>query len=84
MIWHGIASKGGGVHANKEGLRKIPERIAAPTRTQVIPPVLSLFTLLKTVSRPFFTRFFPFLARFHRLAEAVPTSPKPEPRAKKP
>ena len=27
--------------------------------------------------------FFPFFARFHRLAEAVPTSPKPEPTAKK-
>ena len=27
--------------------------------------------------------FFPFFARFHRLAETVPTSPKPEPRAKK-
>ena len=32
---------------------------------------------------PIFPRFFPFFARFHRLAEAVPTSPKPEPRAKK-
>ena len=28
-------------------------------------------------------RFFSFFARFHRLAETVPTSPKPEPRAKK-
>ena len=24
------------MHANKEGLRKIPERIAAPTRTQLV------------------------------------------------
>ena len=28
-------------------------------------------------------RFFSFFARFHRLAETVPTSRKPEPRAKK-
>ena len=27
--------------------------------------------------------FFPFFARFHRLDEAVPTSPKSDPRAKK-
>ena len=32
------------------------------------------------VSRPFLPRFFPFFARFHRLAEAVPTSRKPKPR----
>ena len=32
---------------------------------------------------PIFPRFFPFFARFHRLDEAVPTSPKPKPRAKK-
>ena len=36
-----------------------------------------------TVSRPFLLRFFSFFVRFHRLAETVPTSPKPEPRAKK-
>ena len=40
------------------------------------------FTLFRP-SRPFSPRFFPFFARFHRLAEAVPTSPKPESRAKK-
>ena len=37
--------------------------------------------------RPYLAHFFPensrFFARFHRLAETVPTSPKPEPRAKK-
>jgi hypothetical protein len=32
---------------------------------------------------PFFPGFPPFFARFHCLAETVPTSPKPEPRAKK-
>ena len=32
---------------------------------------------------PIFPRFFPFFARFHRLDEAVPTSPEPESRAKK-
>ena len=32
---------------------------------------------------PIFSPFFPFFARFHRLDEAVPTSPKPEPRAKR-
>ena len=38
---------------------------------------------LPAISRPLFPRFFPFFARFHRLAEAVPTSRKPEPGAKK-
>ena len=37
----------------------------------------------RAVSRPFFPRFSPFFARFHRLDGTVPTSPKPEPRAKK-
>ena len=32
---------------------------------------------------PIFPRFFPFFARFHRLAEAVPTNRKPEPRAER-
>jgi len=50
--------------------------------TQLIPPVLSLFTRFRP-SRPFSPRFLSFAARFHRLAEAVPTSPKPDPRAKK-
>ena len=47
-------------------------------RNQVIPlrPYLAHFP-------PVFSRFFPFFARSHRLDEAVPTSPKPEPRAKK-
>ena len=35
------------------------------------------------MSRPFFPRFFSSFARFHRLDETVPTSPKPEPRAKR-
>ena len=53
---------------------------------KVIPPLPSLFTLLRPYLAhfcPVFPRFFPFFARFHRLAETVPTSPKPEPRAKK-
>ena len=41
------------------------------------------FTRFRPYLAHFFPRFFPFLARFHRLAETVPTSPKPEPRAKK-
>ena len=49
---------------------------------QVIPPLPSLFALLDRIS-PIFPRFFPIFARFHRLAEAVPTSPKPESRATK-
>ena len=40
-----------------------------------------------TVLRPYLAHFPPvfsrFFARFHRLDEAVPTSPKPEPRAEK-
>ena len=48
-------------------------------RNQVIPlrPYLAHFP-------PVFSRFFPFFARSHRLAEAVdPTIPEPEPTAKK-
>ena len=50
---------------------------------QVIPPLPSLFTLLRLYLAHFFPVFSRFFARFHRLAETVPTSPKPEPRAKK-
>ena len=45
----------------------------------VDPSFPFLVQMFQIVSRPFFPRFFPFFARFHRLAEAVPTSPKPEP-----
>ena len=47
--------------------------------TQVIPTPLHVLGRISPIS----PRFFPFFARFHRLAEAVPTSRKPEPRAKK-
>ena len=43
----------------------------------------SLFTRFRSYLAHFPPVFFPFCARFHRLNEAVPTSPKPEPRAKK-
>ena len=52
-------------------------------KCQLIPPVLSLFTRFRPYLAHFFPRFFPLFARFHRLAEAVPTSRKPEPRAEK-
>ena len=47
---------------------------------QVIPPVPSSFTLLRPYISPVFPRLFPFFAR---LGDTAPTSPKPEPRAKK-
>ena len=53
---------------------------------QVIPPVPSLFTRFRPHLAhfpPAFPRFSPFFARFHRLDGTVPTSRKPEPRAKK-
>ena len=52
-------------------------------RSQVIPPFLSLFTRFRPYLAHFPPVFSGFFARFHRLDEAVPTSPKPEPRAKK-
>ena len=50
----------------------------------MIPPFLSFpcSRVLDHIS-PIFSPFFPVFARFHRLAETVPTSPKPKPRAKK-
>ena len=50
---------------------------------QVIPPLPSLFTRFGPYLAHFLPVFPRCFARFHRLAEAVPTSPKPEPRAKK-
>ena len=47
--------------------------------SQVIPTPSHLLDRISPILPP----FFPFFARFHRLAETVPTSPKPEPRAKK-
>ena len=41
------------------------------------------FTLFRPYLAHFFPVFFRFFARFHRLDEAVPTSRKPQPRAKK-
>ena len=54
--------------------------LAAWTVDPWLAPFLHTF---QAVSCPFFPRFLPFFARFHRLDEAVPASPKPEPRAKK-
>ena len=49
--------------------------LAACRGSQLIPPVLSLFTRF----RPYLAHFPPSFARFHRLAEAVPTSPSRNP-----
>ena len=66
-------------------VRKDQKRTGAFTRKQVRdrPAVPSWFTLLRSYLAHFPPVFFPFFARFHRLDEAVPTSPKPEPRAKR-
>ena len=48
--------------------------------SQVIPAPSHTF---KTISRPFSPRFPPSFARFHRLANTIPTNPKPEPRAER-
>ena len=58
-------------HANSIRLR--------PLSPQVIPTPLHVLGRIS----PIFSPFFPFFARFHRLGEAVPTSRKPEPRAKR-
>ena len=50
-----------------------------PEIEQVIPTPLHVLGRIS----PIFPPFFPFFARFHRLDEAVPTSPKPESRATK-
>ena len=63
--------------------RRIGRPRPNPVQTQVIRPVPSLFTLLRPYLAHFLPVFFPFFARFHRLAKTVPTSPKPEPWAKK-
>eukprot|EP01045_Picozoa_sp_COSAG04_P001975 COSAG04_NODE_68_length_29323_cov_9.683514_25_plen_316_part_00 len=47
---------------------------------QVIPTPLHVLDRISPIFPPFFPVFF---ARFHRLAEAAPTSRKPEPRAKR-
>ena len=65
--------------AHKERLAEVAE---GTLLAQVIPPLPSCSHFLGHIS-PNFYPFFPFFARFHRLDEAVPTSPKPEPRAKK-
>ena len=63
---------------------KSPEQLAMEEEeksdeTQVIPTPSHVLGRIS----PIFSPFFPVFARFHRLAETVPTSPKPEPRAKK-
>eukprot|EP01045_Picozoa_sp_COSAG04_P016731 COSAG04_NODE_1423_length_6828_cov_13.718978_1_plen_254_part_00 len=57
--------------------------VAGAHRIPVDPSCPFLVHTFKTISHVFSPRFLPFSARFHRLDEAVPTSPKPEPRAKK-
>ena len=47
---------------------------------QVIPTPSHLLDRISPIFPPFFSSFF---VRFHRLAETVPTSRKPDPRAKK-
>ena len=51
----------------------------APTISQVIPTPSHLLGRISPIS----PRVFPFFARFHRLDGTVPTSRKPEPRAKR-
>ena len=64
-----------------EPLTKIAALVtAAGAGTAQVVPTPSHF--LDHIS-PIFPPFFPVFARFHRLVEAVPTSPKPEPTAKK-
>ena len=53
--------------------------VSVPSDGQVIP---TPSRLLDRIS-PIFPRSFPSFARFHRLAETVPTSHKPEPKAKR-
>ena len=50
---------------------------------QVIPTPPHFLDRISHTSSPFFPVFPRFFARFHRLDEAVLTSPKPEPRAKR-
>ena len=85
------ASRGGFQHHTAQGRRAADAQKPQPQfepgrhgmRDPVDPSCPFLFHTLKAISRPFSRRFPPFFARFHRLAEAVPTSPKLEPRAKK-
>ena len=49
-------------------------------QNQVIPTPLHVLCRISPIFPPFFS---PFFARFHRLDEAVPTSPKPDSRATK-
>ena len=55
----------------------------APPPTPVDPSCPFLCSHVLDHISPISPRFFPLFARFHRLDEAVPTSPKPEPGAKK-
>ena len=53
--------------------------MAKTIAAEVIPTPLHVLDRISPIS----PRFFPFFARFHRLDKTVPTSRKPEPRAKK-
>eukprot|EP01045_Picozoa_sp_COSAG04_P001605 COSAG04_NODE_55_length_30619_cov_12.038991_4_plen_279_part_00 len=72
-----VALVGGGQRYKPVSLSDLPATAPEPVR------VPSLFTRFRPYLAHFPPRSPPFLARFHRLAEAVPTSPKPEPRAEK-
>ena len=83
-VWNkaNVQSVGGGFLV-VDGDPKIDAlRFYAGARTgtsQVIPTPSHLVDHIS----PIFSPFFPFFARFHRLAETVPTSHNPGPRAKK-
>ena len=80
------------LHAQPRCKRQIPKPearqmlslcgVASGTGSQLILPALPCSHVLDHIS-PISPPFPPFFARFHRLDEAVPTSHKPEPRAKR-
>ena len=65
--------------------RLTPPGVCAATNSsgggKVIPTPTHFLDRISPIPPP--PRFFPFFALFHRLVETVPTSHKPEPRAKK-
>ena len=63
--------RGSAVHDAQDRQGRTP---GDPSSFTPFRPYLAHFAILP--------RFFSFFARFHRLNEAVPTSPKPEPTAK--
>ena len=87
-LLHGLHSVGAGMVHGRSRTREIGTATAPRSGCpyQMLAPPLAgdpdSSRLLDRIS-PIPPRLFPFFARFHRLAEAVPMSPKPEPRAKK-